>query len=138
MNILLIEPMKEPREVQIEPGLESLQKAVQGDINVSYPFDDNVALIVNDEGNLEGLSLNRALRDEDGEIYTILAGNILIVGLGEKNFTDLSPALMQKYKSQFKDPEKFIRLNGRLIALKCPVRQESKRKPVRHSYDMER
>ena len=26
MNALLIEPMKEPREVQIEPGLESLQK----------------------------------------------------------------------------------------------------------------
>ena len=38
MNILLIEPMKEPREVQIEPGLESLQKAVQGDINVSYDY----------------------------------------------------------------------------------------------------
>lgn len=31
MNILLIEPMKEPREVQIETGLESLQKAVQPD-----------------------------------------------------------------------------------------------------------
>ena len=138
MNILLIEPMQEPREVQIEPGLESLQNAVQGDINVSYPFDDDVALIVNDEGSFGGLPLNRALRDEDGEIYTVLAGNILIVGLGEENFTDLPPTLMQKYKSHFKDPEQFIRLNGGLMALKCPVRQKPKRKPARHSYDMDR
>ena len=68
MNALLIEPMKEPREVQIEPGLESLQKAVGGYIEAVYPFTDELALIVNEEGKLNGLPLNRALRDEDGEI----------------------------------------------------------------------
>lgn len=138
MNILLIEPMKEPQEVQIDTGLESLQHAVQGDIEVTYPFEDDVALIVNEEGKVNGLPLNRALRDEDGEIYDILAGNILVVGLGEENFTDLSPELMKKYQLHFKDPEQFLRINGRLIGLKCPVRQEPKKKPAHHSYDMER
>ena len=138
MNILLIEPMKEPQEVQIDPGLEALQHAVHGDIEVSYPFEDDVALIVNEEGKVNGLPLNRALRDEDGEIYDILAGNILVVGLDEESFTDLSPELMKKYQLHFKDPEQFLRINGRLIGLKCPVRQEPKRKPPRHSYDMGR
>lgn len=138
MNILLIEPMKEPKEVQIDTGLESLQHAVQGDIEVTYPFEDDVALIVNEEGKVNGLPLNRALRDEDGEIYDILAGNILVVGLGEETFTDLSPELMKKYLLHFKDPEQFLRINGRLIGLKCPVRQEPKKKNAHHSYDMER
>ena len=46
MNVLLIEPMKEPCEAQIKPGLESLQRAVAGDIeamcaalNVEIPED---------------------------------------------------------------------------------------------------
>ena len=138
MDILLIEPMKAPREVQLDPGLESLQNAVKGDIEVVYPFEDQVALVVNEEGKLDGLPLNRALRDEDGEIYDILAGNILVVGLSEDSFSDLSPDLMQKYKQRFKDPEQFVRLNGKIMALKCPVPQEPKKKPTHRSFDMER
>ena len=64
MNVLLVEPMREPRAVQIESGLESLQQAVGGYIEAVYPFDDPVAVIVNDEGKINGLPLNRALRDE--------------------------------------------------------------------------
>ena len=56
-----------------------------------------------------GLPLNRALFDDDGHIYDIVSGNFLIVGLGEENFTDLSPDLMEKYGEQFKYPEKFAK-----------------------------
>ena len=138
MNALLIEPMKEPREVQIEPGLESLQKAVGGYIEAVYPFTDELALIVNEEGKLNGLPLNRALRDEDGEIYEILAGNILAVGLVEENFSDLPTDLMRKYKEHFKNPEQFFRLGGKIVAVKTPARQEQKKKPHHRSYDAER
>ena len=136
MNVLLIEPMKEPCEAQIEPGLESLQRAVTGDIEVIYPFQDSVALIVNEEGKLNHLPLNRALRDEAGEIYDILAGNILVVGLGPENFTDLPAALMQKYKAFFKDPEQFMAFGNKIIAVKRPVRQE--KKEAHRKRDMER
>ena len=136
MNVLLIEPMKEPCEAQIEPGLESLQRAVAGDIEALYPFRDSVALIVNEEGKLNHLPLNRALRDEGGEIYDILAGNILVVGLGPENFTDLPAALMQKYKAFFKDPEQFMAFGNKIIAVKRPVRQE--KKAAHRKRDMER
>ena len=59
MNVLLVEPMREPRAVQIESGLESLQKAVGGYIEAVYPFDDPVAVIVNDEGKINGRPPNR-------------------------------------------------------------------------------
>lgn len=78
-----------PYAAEIESGLKSLQAAVGGDIQASYPGDDPVALICNEEGKLMGLPLNRALFDDD-HIYDIVSGNFLIVGLGEENFTDLS------------------------------------------------
>ena len=79
------------------------------------------AEICNEEGKLEGLPLNRALRTEDGEIYDIIAGNFFICGLGEENFCSLSPELAEKFKEEFKHPEKFVRIAGKILAVKQPV-----------------
>ncbi len=135
MNVLLIEPMKQPRPIQIESGLEPLQQAVGGDIQAVYPFEDPVAIIVNDEGKLMGLKPNRALRDENGKIYDILAGNALVVGLGKEDFSDLSPDLMKKYSEYFKAPEKFFNRGGNIIVLKCPVPVEQQPPKPRRSHD---
>ena len=57
---------------EIDSGLESLQHEVGGYIEAIYPYEAPVALVCNEEGKLEGLPLNRALRDEDGDIYRFL------------------------------------------------------------------
>ena len=123
MTVLVVEPRKEPYLKEIDPGLHSLQAEVGGDIAASYPFSDPVGLVCNDEGKLIGLELNRGLRDEDGNLYDIMAGTFLVVGLGEENFTSLPPDLAQKYTEHFKQPEQFISLNGQIIAL--PVEPEN-------------
>ena len=135
MDVLLIEPMKAPRPIQIESGLEPLQQAVGGDIQAVYPFDDPVAIIINDEGKNIGLKPNRALRDEEGKIYDILPGNALIVGLGEESFCDLSPELMKKYSDFFRIPEKLLNMDGKIIVLKCPVPVEQQPPKPRRSHD---
>lgn len=121
--VLVVEPMKEPYLKEIDLGLHSLQAEVGGDIAASYPFSDPVGLVCNDEGKLIGLELNRGLRDEDGNLYDIMAGTFLVVGLGEEDFTSLPPELAQKYMEHFKQPEQFINLNGQIIAL--PVEPEN-------------
>ena len=88
--------------------------------------------VCNEEGKLLGLPLNRALFDDDGHIYDIVSGNFLIVGLGEEDFTDLSPDLMEKYGEQFKYPEKFSRIAGEIIAVKQPATNEHREKPMMH------
>ena len=123
MSILVVEPRKEPYLKEIDPGLHSLQAEVGGDIAASYPFSDPVGLVCNDEGKLIGLELNRGLRDEHGEIYDIMAGTFLVVGLSEDSFTSLTPEQVQKYTEHFKQPEQFISLNGQVIAL--PVEPEN-------------
>ncbi len=117
MKVLRVEPYKPPHEKEINPGLESLQHEVGGWIQAVYPFEDPVALIVNEEGKLNGMELNRALRDENGEVYDVIAGPFLIVGLGEENFTSLSDDLTDKYKEVFAQPEVFLQTNSGLLVM---------------------
>ena len=123
LTVLVVEPMKEPYVKEIDPGLHALQAEVGGDIAASYPFDDPVGLVLNDEGKLIGLDLNRSLRDEHGEIYDIVAGTFLVVGLGSESFASLSPDMIQKYTEQFKRPELFASINGQIVSV--PVEPEN-------------
>lgn len=120
MDVLLIKPNMYPQRVQIGCELEDLQKAVGGDIEAVYPFEDPVALIMHDEGKMMGKELNRALRDEDGDMYDIVAGDMLVVGLGEEDFSSLSPELMKKYEDHFHQPEMFVRMGRSIMALPLP------------------
>ena len=45
MKILMVQPGKIPHETDIEPGLRSLQAAVDGSIQAVYAYEDPVALI---------------------------------------------------------------------------------------------
>ncbi|MBR5948582.1 MAG: DUF3846 domain-containing protein [Clostridia bacterium] len=115
MNVLVVEPYKKPYEKDIEPGLESLQEAVGGNIEAIYPFDEPVAVICNDEGKLLGLPLNRAIRDESGAVRDIIAGTFIVTGLGEEDFCELSPELTELFKERYATPEQFITLGGSII-----------------------
>ena len=133
LSVLKIAPGQHPQQVEIDNNLKALQQAVGGSIAAVYPFADPVAIICNDEGKLMGLPLNRALRDENGEMYDAVAGDFLVVGLGEEDFAALSPELTQKYEELFHQPETFMRLGRQMLVLPVPdenVRTETaKAKP---------
>lgn len=121
LDVLLVKPNEHPRNVSIGAELEDLQQAVGGSIGASYPFaDDPVAIVYNDDGKLMGLPLNRALRDEDGQMYDAVAGTFLVVGLGEEDFASLTPEMAQKYERLFHQPEDFIRLGHRMMVVRVP------------------
>ena len=54
MDVLLIKPGMYPQQVQIGTELEDLQNAVGGDIQAVYPYEEEVALIMNDESKIQG------------------------------------------------------------------------------------
>ena len=72
ITILVVEPCERPYVKTIPHTLDELQRVVGGSIEVIYPFFDNIALICNEEGKLNGMELNRALRDEDDHIIISL------------------------------------------------------------------
>ena len=93
LSVLKIAPGQHPQQVEIDNNLKALQEAVGGTIAAVYPFADPVAIICNDDGKLMGLPLNRSLRDENGQMYDAVAGDFLVVGLGEEDFANLFKGL---------------------------------------------
>ena len=136
MKVLVVEPEKEPYVKEISSGLSSLQKEVGGFIEAVYPFEDPVAIICNEEGKLEGLPLNRALRDEDGHVYDIIAGTFLIAGLSEDNFCSLDDAQIEKFSAMYKSPELFMRFGSRTLVI--PAEERAMPDKEKKSMEMER
>ena len=124
MEVLLVKPGCHPEEIWISEELEEMQAAVGGRIQEIFPFPDPVALIANDDGKLLSLPLNRALFSETGELYDVIAGSFLIVGVKRDHFCSLSAALKEKYKAYFRYPETFLRIGDRILAL--PVLETEK------------
>ena len=120
MDVLLIKPGMYPQQIQIGTELEDLQKAVGGDIQAVYPYEEEVALIMNEESKIRGFELNRSLRDEKGEAYDIIAGDFLVVGLGEEDFGSLSPELMKQFEEKFHQPEMIVRMGRSIMSLPVP------------------
>ena len=114
MTVLVVEPMKAPYVKSIPNELEDLQQAVGGDIEMTYPFEDEVGILLNGNGKFEGLPLNRALYDDHGQVYDAIAGTFLVVGLTEDDFTSLTPEQIEKFKEKYQSPEVFTLFNGEL------------------------
>ena len=117
ITVLVVESGKRPYTKKIEPGLKSLQREVGGHIEAVYPFPEPVAIVCRETGKLDGCPLNRALRDETGTIYDIIAGTFLVVGLTEEDFSSLSPELLQVFTQRFWQPETFVMIDGQLLAV---------------------
>ena len=107
LSVLKIAPGQYPQQVEIDNDLKALQQSVGGSIGASYPFEDPVAIVYNDDGKLMGLPLNRALWDEDGLMYDVIAGTFLVVGLGEEDFVSLSPERLRSMKKNSINPKLF-------------------------------
>ncbi len=119
IEALLIKPSQEPVLIQVKTDLESLQSCVEGNIEVVHPYDDeNVAYICNEEGKVNGLPLNRTLYDSNNNMYDIIAGNFIVVGLTEDDFTSLTPELAEKYSKIFQYVEDFVDIGGKILTIK--------------------
>ena len=103
-RMLIVEPYKAPYEAVIPDNLESLQDAVGGYIEITYPFEDNAVVISNEESKLIGMDGNRRV---NGQIY---AGPMLIsADDGSGELTDLTNWQIAKYTEIFRHPEEISR-----------------------------
>lgn len=119
MRVLIVEPGTVPYLKEIEDTLEAEQEIVDGLIQVTYPFDDEVAIVCNDEGKLLGLPLNRGLYSE-GKLYDIIAGTFMVCGLSEYDLASIDDKNAMKFYEVFKYPELVIPygLQGEIVAFR--------------------
>ena len=123
LSVLLVKAGEYPQMVEIENTLEAKQKLVDGYIEMVCPFEDGeIAVILNEEGKINGLPLNRALYDnyeEKENIIDIIAGDFFICSAPytSDDFQSLLPEDAEKYTKLFKYPEVFFRSDEGIIAL---------------------
>ncbi len=117
MLFLRIKPGKFPEVVSLEKDeakLEDLQELTGSDkIQAVYPFPELVALICDNEGKINGRPLNRGLYDDRGELYDIIAGDFLILGLPPEDdhgeLIGLTQDQIDYFSEYFYSPEMFYR-----------------------------
>ena len=119
MRVIVVEPRKKLIVQDIGSDLESMQKIVGGSIEAVYPFADSVALICNEEGKLLNLPLNRALRDDDGNVYDIVSGTFFVCAAppASDRFEGLTDQQVKTYIERFAMPEMFLNVGGDLFVL---------------------
>ena len=119
MQVVVVEPKKKPIMQDIDSGLESMQKIVSGLIEAVYPFDEPVALICNEDGKLLNLPLNRALRDDEGNVYDIISGTFFLCAAPTDSnyFAGLTDQQVKTYLERFAMPEMFLNVDSELFVL---------------------
>lgn len=131
ISVLLVEPNKYPKMIEIDDTLEAMQAVVGGDIEEYMPFEDEVAIICNEEGKVNGLTPNRAVYEENSrEMLDIICGKFFIAyaPFEAERFQSLPPDLADKYREKFKYPERFMRVNNEIVAVPFkPVRADKER-----------
>lgn len=107
MNVLVVEPGFAPYEKEIN-GLSQMQETVGGLIQAIYPFEEEVAVVCNDEGILLGMPFNRSMEGGYGGVF----GTFFVCGLGEEDFCSLTPAQMETYRRKFHHAEILLGIRG--------------------------
>ena len=120
IKVIYCEAGHKARIAEVDNNLGAFQGLVGGGIEEYIPFEDDVAIVCNEEGKTMGLPLNRAVTDEDGRMLDIIAGDFFIcfAPIESEKWLDLPPELEQKYMEKFSLPEQFFKNNGEIIAVK--------------------
>lgn len=98
ITALMIEPNTQPKKISIDNTLPAPQAAVGGYIEV-IRLADGALIVCNEEGKLQGLPVNRILRDDAETKMDTLVGNILILyaSEGSSDFSSLPDCMCRKY-----------------------------------------
>ena len=128
IKVLMVEPGKKAYEKEIGTNLEDIYATLDCDcFEVFYPYEDLVVIVHDDEGKINGSRPNRAIYGENGEMIDIICGKFFICDCSTSSFKSLPDNMMEKYKRQFLLPERFVRINGEILAMKYDPSKEAAR-----------
>ncbi len=94
IRVLIVEPNEEPKQVKIEHTLKNLQHIVEGTIDI-IELKHNIDLVINDEGKITGLPLNRVIK------YDVIAGTFIVTGQHNGETISLSKKQIRECKKIF-------------------------------------
>lgn len=103
MRVLYVPVGYMPTVKEISGSLESMQDLVHGWIECLHIADD-VALVCNEEGKINGSKANRFAFDDKGNVIDIIYGDFFIVGAppDKDDFASLTDEQIAKYELEYR------------------------------------
>ena len=122
LEVLYVRPNEEAKFIEIDNDIASMQELVDGFIEEYMPFDDEVAVICNEEGKKKNLDFNRGIYDKNGKLLDIICGSFFLcyAPIESEKFLPLPANLRTKYEKMFKAPEQFFLSENGIVAKKLP------------------
>ena len=97
MSVLLVRSEKEPRIVNVPHELPELQRLVGGMIEVVEPFDDDIALVCDENSQSNGKPVNRVIND-----HMNICGDFFLCGYRETGLENIQEDKVFKHTSMFR------------------------------------
>ena len=107
LRAIVIKPGKFAQVKDIDPTYSALRSLVGGNIEMTYPFEDEYLVVIsNEEAKLLDLPPNRAARRADGSVADIYCGTMVVVALApEGEYRDLTKAEAKTVLQTWGQPE---------------------------------
>ena len=103
MKVIIVKPFTQPYTKEIKGDLRSMQEIVGGYIEAVYPFDDEVALVCNEEGKLCNLTPNRYLLNRNNGVCDFICGDFFLCSApaDSESFESMPDNLIDRYITKF-------------------------------------
>ena len=127
IKLVLLEPGKLARAAEIDASLAGMQRVVGGLIEPFYPFEEQVCIVCNEEGKINGMRPNRSVKNEDGVMIDFIFGPAFICDCRGESFDSLSDEQLARYTKMFRYPEHLARVNDTLLGIPYRPQPEQER-----------
>ena len=127
IKVVLLEPSKLARPVEIDASLEGMQKTVGGLIEPFYPFEEEVCIVCNEEGKINGMRPNRSVKNDEGIMVDFIFGPAFICDCRGESLDSLSDEQINHYSKMFRYPEHLVKLNDTLIGVPFNPQRDKER-----------
>lgn len=124
IKVVLLEPSKLARVVEIGSSLESMQEVVGGRVSSFYPFEKEVCIVANDESKSNGMRENRGVRNDKGVMIEFIYGPAFICGCKDRCFYSLSDEQIDRYLELFRYPERLVKIYGQYIGVQLKMQTD--------------
>jgi len=112
-RVIVARPGEEAYVTELIPNYENLSALVGGTLEMSNPFDDDVAIICDESGKIKGKMPNRLSCGNISGCFRrflpvdVYAGTIVIVGCRPEKteFDGLTDSEIEKYMFLYKEPQ---------------------------------
>ena len=103
MKVIIVRRGEKPALEEIGEELEAMQAIVGGYIQAIMPWEDEVALVCNEEGKLNGWPINRLLFDKKGRVVDAICGTFFLcyAPMESDTFLSMPENLIDKYMKIF-------------------------------------